>query len=306
MKLCRFNNDRLGVVEGETIKDVSAALDVLPSLRWPLPQGDQFIRQLPEVLRAVQAMRPNALTVNREGIHFLSPIANPSKVMAAPLNYTKHVDEVSKDPQIHAETHTFKYDGFLTPIDKLGLFIKANSSIVGPSHGVQLVYPERRTDHEVELVAVIGREAKNIDEVGALDYVCGYCIGLDMTVRGPEDRSFRKSPDTYTVLGPYFVTADEVPDPGRLEMSITVNGIVKQSANTKDLTVNLARLIAIASSCYTLYPGDLIMTGTPDGVAPVAPGDEIVATISSLGEMRVTVRAGVPSSGVHARRSVAE
>jgi 2-keto-4-pentenoate hydratase/2-oxohepta-3-ene-1,7-dioic acid hydratase in catechol pathway len=176
--------------------------------------------------------------------------------------------------------------------------------VIGPSEGIMLTYPERRTDHEVELVAVIGREGKNIAEAKAMDHVCGYCIGLDMTVRGPEDRSFRKSPDSYTVLGPLLVTADEVDDPGQLDLSISVNGVVKQNANTRDLTVDLPRLVAIASSCYTLYPGDIIMTGTPDGVASVAAGDSIVAKISSLGELKVSVRAGTPSTVVHGQKAI--
>ena len=304
MKFFRFNDNRLGVLEGSSFKDVSHALSVLPPLHWPVPQGDHFFRHFQDVRQAVRSSLNTAPVVSAETICFLSPVVNASKIIAAPLNYAKHVTEVGNDPQIHAGTHSFEHDGFQTPIDKLGLFLKAGSSVVGPSEGITLTYPERRTDHEVELVAVIEKEGKNIPESQAMNHIAGYCIGLDMTVRGPEDRSFRKSPDSYTVLGPLFVTADEIDDPGQLDISISVNGEVKQSANTRDLTVNLPRLIAIASSCYTLYPGDIIMTGTPDGVAPIAAGDKIVATIASLGELRVLVLAGTPSTGVHGRRAV--
>ena len=302
MKFFRFNDNRLGVLEGSSLKDVSHALSVLPPLHWPVPQGDHFFRHFQDVRQAVSSSLSTAPVVSAETIRFLSPVVNASKIIAAPLNYTKHVTEVGNDPQIHAGTHSFEHDGFQTPIDKLGLFLKAGSSVVGPSEGITLTYPERRTDHEVELVAVIEKEGRNIPEPQAMNHIAGYCIGLDMTVRGPEDRSFRKSPDSYTVLGPLFVTADEIDDPGQLDISISVNGTIKQSANTRDLTVDLPRLVAIASSCYTLYPGDIIMTGTPDGVAPVAAGDKIVATIASLGELRVLVRAGTPSIGVHGRR----
>jgi 2-keto-4-pentenoate hydratase/2-oxohepta-3-ene-1,7-dioic acid hydratase in catechol pathway len=123
-----------------------------------------------------------------------------------------------------------------------------------------------------------------------------------MTVRGPEDRSFRKSPDSYTILGPIFATSDEIPDPDDLDLSITVNGLVRQTSNTRCLTVGLRRLIAIASSCYTLQPGDIIMTGTPNGVGPVAAGDEIVASIARLGQLRTQVRAGAPIHAVHGRQ----
>jgi 2-keto-4-pentenoate hydratase/2-oxohepta-3-ene-1,7-dioic acid hydratase in catechol pathway len=110
-----------------------------------------------------------------------------------------------------------------------------------------------------------------------------------MTIRGTEDRSFRKSPDSYTVLGPWLVTADEIPDPGALDVSISVNGTERQKANTRELILGVPELIAWASSFYTLYPGDVLLTGTPQGVGPVRPGDVMVASISRIGEMRVTV-----------------
>lgn len=302
MKLCRFGTNRLGVLDDQGVRDVTAALEVLPALHWPVAQGDHLIRHLPALLDRIAGLLPEAQYADASRLNFLSPIANPSKIITAPLNYTEHVNEVSRDPAIHAGTRVFDFDGFPTPIDKLGLFLKANTSIAGAGEGIELIYPERRTDHEVELVAVIGREARNVSEERALDIVCGYCIGLDMTVRGPEDRSFRKSPDSYTILGPFFATSDEIPNPDDLDLSITINGVIRQSSNTRYLTVGLRRLIAIASSCYTLQPGDVIMTGTPDGVGPVAAGDEIVASIAMLGALRTRVRAGTPIQAVHGRQ----
>jgi 2-keto-4-pentenoate hydratase/2-oxohepta-3-ene-1,7-dioic acid hydratase in catechol pathway len=299
MRLCRLNDNRLGIIDNGQIRDVSGALLALPPISWPWHQGDHLVRNFTEVATKIRQLAASAPVIEPDDVRFLSPIGNPSKIIAAPLNYTKHVTEVGRDAQIHANTHSFTYEGFRTPIDKLGLFIKASSSLVGPGEGVELVYPERRTDHEIELAVIIGREAKNISESDALSCVLGYSICLDMTVRGPEDRSFRKSPDTYSVLGPTLVTAEEIPNPEGLDLALTVNGVTKQSGNTRDLTVGLCRLIAIASSCYTLYPGDIIMTGTPDGVAPVMPGDDVVARIAGLGEMHVKVRSGAPSSGIH-------
>ena len=116
-------------------------------------------------------------------------------------------------------------------------------------------------------------------------------IGLDITIRGTEDRSFRKSPDSYTVLGPWVVTADEIPNPGNLDLGITVNGEVRQKSNTKYMILGVPELIELASSFYTLYPGDIISTGTPEGVSPIVPGDTIVATIEKIGTMEVRVRA---------------
>jgi 2-keto-4-pentenoate hydratase/2-oxohepta-3-ene-1,7-dioic acid hydratase in catechol pathway len=136
---------------------------------------------------------------------------------------------------------------------------------------------------------IIGQAARNVPAARALDYVAGYCIGLDITIRGPEERSFRKSPDTYTVLGPWVVTADELEDPSRLGFSIAVNGEIRQSANTDDLVLGVKELIELASSFYTLHPGDVILTGTPQGVGPLRPGDVLVAKMDGIGEMHVKV-----------------
>jgi 2-keto-4-pentenoate hydratase/2-oxohepta-3-ene-1,7-dioic acid hydratase in catechol pathway len=116
-------------------------------------------------------------------------------------------------------------------------------------------------------------------------------IGLDVTIRGSEDRSFRKSADSYSVLGPWLVTADEIPDPGRLDLQLAVNGEMRQQSNTSYLILGVAELIELASSFYTLHPGDVVFTGTPEGVSPIAPGDSIVATIERIGTMEVGVRA---------------
>jgi 2-keto-4-pentenoate hydratase/2-oxohepta-3-ene-1,7-dioic acid hydratase in catechol pathway len=120
--------------------------------------------------------------------------------------------------------------------------------------------------------------------------VAGYCIGLDVSIRGSEDRSFRKSPDSYSVLGPWLVTADEVPDPGVLDLEIAVNGETRQKSNTRYLILGVPELVELASSFYTLHPGDVIFTGTPEGVSPIQPGDQVRATIQGIGTMEVRVR----------------
>lgn len=290
MKICRFDEGRLGVVEDDAVADVTAATDVLAPLAWPVAPGDHALRNLGALRERVDALLPDAPRVPLAGVRLLSPVANPSKVIAAPLNYRLHTQEVGTDAEIHASTHATTFDGYATPVDKLGLFLKANTSIVGPGEGVELVHPDRRNDHEVELVVVIGQEASDVAPADALDVVAGYCIGLDMTVRGPEDRSMRKSADTYTVLGPWLVTADEIADPDALDLWLTVEGDTRQRASTADLTVGVRDLIALASRWYTLYPGDVLMTGTPDGVGPVEAGETMVAHVERLGEMSVAVR----------------
>jgi 2-keto-4-pentenoate hydratase/2-oxohepta-3-ene-1,7-dioic acid hydratase in catechol pathway len=113
----------------------------------------------------------------------------------------------------------------------------------------------------------------------------------NITIRGPEERSFRKSPDSYTVLGPWLTTADEVYDPRALDLELFVNGELRQKSNTADLILGVAELIEFASSFYTLQPGDIILTGTPEGVSPIKPDDLIAARIDKLGAMNVAVAA---------------
>lgn len=219
-------------------------------------------------------------------VKLLSPVANPRKIIGAPMNYTKHVQEVRQNHEIHHDNASHKND-----IHRAGLFLKATSSLVGPSEGVIIRHRDRRNDHEVELAVVIGSRTNRVSRFRALESVAGYCIGLDMVTRGPEERSFRKSIDTYSVMGPWLVTADEIPDPSNLELAITVNGELRQKANTRDLILSVAELIELASSFYTLEPGDILMTGTPDGVGPVQAGDLMIASIERIGSMEVPVRA---------------
>jgi 2-keto-4-pentenoate hydratase/2-oxohepta-3-ene-1,7-dioic acid hydratase in catechol pathway len=205
-------------------------------------------------------------------------------LIAAPVNYRAHIDEANADKGIN-------FGATVKSIEEYGLFLKASSAIVGPSEGVRLPPLNRRVDHEVELVAIIGKEGHRIPRDRALEHVAAYSIGLDMTVRGPEDRSWRKSFDTFAVIGPWLVTADEIPDPGDLDLRLTVNGALRQSSNTSALIFDVPRLVEYASSTYTLYPGDVIMTGTPEGVGPVVAGDVLECFIERIGEMRVPIHA---------------
>jgi 2-keto-4-pentenoate hydratase/2-oxohepta-3-ene-1,7-dioic acid hydratase in catechol pathway len=234
----------------------------------------------------VRTIAPASPGIPLKNLTLLSPIANPGKIIAAPLNYRKHVQEVRDDVALHNNNPALKQS-----IDTMGVFLKATSSLVGAGQGIALRKLDRRNDHEVELAFVIGKTGNNIPASEAMQYVAGYSIGLDITIRGPEDRSFRKSPDTYSVLGPWLVTADEIPNPGELDLSISVNGEVRQKSNTRNLIFGVAQLIELASSFYTLYPGDIFMTGTPEGVSQISPGDTIVASIEAIGSMEVKVNA---------------
>jgi 2-keto-4-pentenoate hydratase/2-oxohepta-3-ene-1,7-dioic acid hydratase in catechol pathway len=283
MQICRFNDNRLGLVEGGVVKDVTSALDALPPQRYPLPAHDLMIANLPSLRDAITSAAKNAPTLALADCKLLSPIANPGKIVAAPVNYKKHLDEARADPQIHHQNQ-------VAEIQRVGLFLKATSSLVGPAEGVTIRHPDRRTDHEIELAAIIGTRADRVTREQALSHVAGYCIGFDITVRGPEERSLRKSIDSYTVLGPSLTTADSVADPSNLDLLLKVGGEVRQKANTRDLIIGIADLIVFASSFYTLMPGDVILTGTPEGVGPIVPGDTMDASITGLGSMLVSVR----------------
>jgi 2-keto-4-pentenoate hydratase/2-oxohepta-3-ene-1,7-dioic acid hydratase in catechol pathway len=290
MRLCRFGDGRLGLVEDATVRDVTTALDLLPTARYPFPRHDALIAHLDAVKARVAALAGDAPSLPLEGLRLLSPVANPGKIVAAPVNYQKHLDEVKGDAALHQNTpsHT-------QTIHNTGVFLKAASALVGPGEGIEIRRADRRTDHEVELAFVIGRTASRVSRADALSYVAGYCVGLDITTRGPEDRSFRKSSDSYAVLGPWLVTADEIPDPGTLDLELAVNGERRQRSNTRNMILGVAELVEMASSMYTLYPGDVFFTGTPEGVSPIDPGDRIVATIQSVGTLTTVVRAAPPA-----------
>jgi 2-keto-4-pentenoate hydratase/2-oxohepta-3-ene-1,7-dioic acid hydratase in catechol pathway len=283
MRFCRFNDNRLGVVRGTQVHDVTAALDSLPALRWPAPQGDHFFNHFEALRPRMQALADATPSVPVSSVRLLSPVGNPGKIVAAPVNYQLHLDESRADKAINFGTQ-------VKTIADYGVFLKASSSMIGASQAVVADWADRRIDHEIELALVIGKKGFRITEDQALSHVAGYMIGLDMTIRGTEDRSFRKSLDTFTVFGPHVVTADEISDPNQLDFELKVNQQTRQKANTAQLIWNVQKLIAYASQAYTLYPGDIIMTGTPEGVAPVLPGDTMHARIDQIGEMTVAVR----------------
>ena len=151
---------------------------------------------------------------------------------------------------------------------------------------------------------IIGKQGSDIPKEKALDYIAGYSLGLDMTARGQEDRSFRKSIDGYTVLGPWMITADELPKPGDVPFKLHVNAEKRQESNTNFLIFDIPKLIEFASKFYTLYPGDLYYTGTPEGVGPVKPGDRIrLKSLPQLGELKIQVRAHQKGDMIDIRRA---
>jgi 2,4-didehydro-3-deoxy-L-rhamnonate hydrolase len=286
MRICRYDDDRLGVVVGDMVHDVTAAQEQIRAGAPYAMKGDAVIAALPAWRGRLHEMAAKAPGKPLSQVRLLAPVARPSKVMAAPTNYRKHIEEMRVKRENEGLMGKRSAD-----IGEAGIFLKANSAIVGPSEGIPLRFPDRRNDHEMELVVIIGKEGSDIPRARALDYVAGYCLGLDMTVRGPEDRSFRKSVDGYAPLGPWMVTADEIPNPNDVSMTLHVNDTLRQEPHTRDMIYDVERLIEFASSFYTLYPGDVYFTGTAEGVGPVKPGDWIKASCDAIGEMKIEVRA---------------
>ncbi len=285
MKLCRFDDDRLGVVRGDQVHDVTTCQEQIRAAHAYASYADAVIAALPDWRERIEQAADGAPAKPLAAVELLSPIARPSKVMGAPTNYHAHIEEMASRRDQLGVTISPK-------IGTAGIFLKSNSSVVGPSQGIPLRFPERSNEHEAEVVAIIGKTGSDITKPAAMDYIAGYCLGLDMTARGPEDRSFRKSIDGYSVLGPWLVTADEIDDPGNLPFELKVNGVARQQSNTSLLIYDIPRLIEFASSFYTLYPGDVYFTGTPEGVGPVQPGDRItLSSVPALGTLQIEVRA---------------
>lgn len=282
MKLCRFNDERLGLVEDDMVVDVTPALESLPAVRYPFPHGDMLVTHLDAVIAAARSLQAQAPRLPVSDVRLLSPVANPSKIIGAPINYNDHISESRKDDNI---AHGRK----ITTIHDWGLFLKSSTSLIGFGEEIVLRHGERRNDHECELAVIIGKPCSQASPAQALQYVAGYAIGLDITLRGPEFQCWRKSIDTYSVLGPWLVTADELGSPDDLSLRLSVNGEVRQDSSTRYLIMGVAELIAWASSMYTLLPGDIIMTGTPAGVGPLVPADQLEAYVQGVGRAQINV-----------------
>jgi 2-keto-4-pentenoate hydratase/2-oxohepta-3-ene-1,7-dioic acid hydratase in catechol pathway len=274
MKLFRFNGGRVGITVDNNSYDLTDALGI-DTQAWPPVQMVQLIADFERRMQGIlehAATRPLELSTARLDV----PLEWPNKLLAYPVNYVKHGLEMNSKNRA----------------DLNGFFLKANSSLSGPNDPI--VLPEfaeaREIHHECELGIVIGKGGKNISREDAFQHVFGYACLIDMVVRGTEERVMRKSYDSFCPFGPWIVTADEVPDPTNLQARLWVNGELRQDANTRDLIVDIPSMIELASRVATLYPGDIIATGTPEGVGPVKRGDTVRIAIEHVGEMTLDVR----------------
>lgn len=285
MKLASFNDYRVGVVDGEVLCDITpllpAALDVLPRQRmnWLIANWDTVAGQVEEHRAACRRVPIASAQV-------LTPNPAPPHVFAAPANYRKHIGELGSRA-VTKPGRTAREQGF---------FLMAPGSITGPNSPILVPRDSaRRFDHESELAVIIGKAGRNIPREKAMEYVFGYSCLIDATMRiekdlHEEERSMRKSFESFTPVGPYIVTADEVPNANKLQNRLWVNGQIRQEANTEEMIVGIAEMIELVSSVLAIQPGDIIASGTPEGVGPFAPGDEVRIEIENVGAMSLPVR----------------
>lgn len=293
MKLLTFYKQdqlALGVKTDSGIVDVEAAAAQLGSSGVPMSihaaieGGDAALHALKQC--AEQAVAQGAGILNEADITFGPCVPNPSKIICVGLNYRKHAEETN------------------APIPEYPiLFNKFSNTLAGHQQDIPLPKVSQKVDYEAELVLVIGKTSKDVDKSEALNHVFGYCNVNDLSARDLQLRTSQwllgKSCDGFSPLGPYLVTADEVGNPNDLEIRCIVNGEVRQNSNTSDMVFHCDEIVSYISQHMTLYPGDIILTGTPEGVVLGYPpeeqvylqdGDVVTIEIEKLGSLTNTMR----------------
>lgn len=292
MKICHYNDHEAGAVEGERVYAIGAALVAAGHLRqgYTMQEVIERLANQPAAMQcARQALKGRSAPLAQAKL--LAPIENPPSLWAAAANYTAHQAEMRAASGGPDRTELSKDDLMAE------FFLKPSSSIIGPGGTVVLPGIARHVDYECELCVVMGKKARHVSEAQALDYVFGYTLCWDISQREPwgrdrqNTRNIRKGFDTFSALGPWIVTTDELPEPQETRIDVELNGRHVMTAHTKDMICGVRDHIRFLSSVLTLRPGDLITTGTPAGVAKLAPGDRLKGRIESVGEMTLTVEA---------------
>lgn len=283
LTFCHERRIRLGLAAGDQVVDLALADPSLPNdVRTFLEAGEPALAGARRVLRRLASGQVDARAIHpAAGLELLSPVPNPSKVVAVGVNYLDHCREAGIEPP-----------------DSPVLFAKFPTSVIGT--GQPIVWDPaltRKVDYEAELAVVIGSEARHVPADRALDVVFGYTCANDVTARdlqkGDGQWVRAKSLDTFCPLGPHLVTADEVPDPGALRVASRVNGATMQDSSTAQMIFDVPALIEFITRAFTLLPGDVILTGTPVGVGAyrepplfLQHGDVVEIEIEGLGVLR--------------------
>lgn len=275
MRLCYFNDFRLGVVKGENVVDITDAVKDLPHLHTRdlvIALIDKWDSYKPKVEKAANEGKGVPLS----GVKLRAPVPRPGNIVCMAVNYME--------------------DGTLKEKPHINAFHKAANAVIGD--GDTMVLPDAAAtifEGEAELALVIGKRATRVSQADAMKYVFGYTCFIDGSARNlpPTNNVFfqAKSRDTFAPIGPVLVTADEIPDPQNLDITLTNNGKVFQKFNTNDMAHQIPRCIEWASSIHTLEPGDVVATGTNHrGLNPYMDGDKIELTIEKIGTLHVNVK----------------
>ena len=277
MRLGVLTDGRVVAVDGVDAVDVTAAL-----------VGGSAVERLCSYVDRAEEVRAHAAAATpfpASGLSFAAPSPAPRTVLAAPVNFAPHKGELGdRSP-----------DKGKLDATQMGLIVLASASVVGPDGAIELPdLPGREFHYEGEIAIVIGRRCRGVSRADALAHVLGYTGLLDITLRigpeGQEDRSMRKSFQTFTPIGPLVRTADDVPDPAALGLRLTLNGEPRQQGSLAELIVDVPDLVVRASRMVPLEPGDVIATGTPGGVGAIVPGDRLALTVDGVGELAMDVR----------------
>ncbi|WP_455142298.1 fumarylacetoacetate hydrolase family protein [Candidatus Hodarchaeum mangrovi] len=250
---------------------------------------DNTIRKYPQIQNILDViLNPSILKLAKyEELQSSPDLELPiisNKIICLAKNYEKHAKEMGVDPKILPKTPS--------------LFLKPSTTLIGPDDYIIFPSNSQEIHHEVELAVIIGKKGKNISVEESLDYIFGYTILLDITARDIQTIAKKngqpwfqaKGYDTFAPLGPLIVTPDEIKNPQNLEIELYVNKELRQKGNTKDMIFDIKNIICYCSSIVTLEPGDIIATGTPEGVGPLHVGDEIEAIIDPIGVLKVGVK----------------
>jgi 2-keto-4-pentenoate hydratase/2-oxohepta-3-ene-1,7-dioic acid hydratase in catechol pathway len=288
MRICHYNKHEVGVVEGDRVFPIGKALGLRSG--YTMQEAIDVLANQRGSMPAVRsAFRNRSLPLGK--VKLLAPIENPPSLWAAAANYKAHQAEMLTASGGPSRAELSKDDLMAE------FFLKPSSSIIGPGGTIVLPKVSNHVDFEAELCAVIGKPARRVSEERALEHVFGYTICWDISQRDPwgrnrqNTRNVRKGFDTFTALGPWIVTRDEIPDPQNVRIDVELNGKHVMTAHTSDMICTLREHIRFLSSVCTLRPGDLITTGTPAGVARLAPGDKLKGSIERIGEMTLNVEA---------------
>jgi 2-keto-4-pentenoate hydratase/2-oxohepta-3-ene-1,7-dioic acid hydratase in catechol pathway len=286
---------KLGVKTSRGVVDVAAAQSALGTSNGGAPEsmdaliagGESARKALADLVARAEAAPAAEDWIRDEPTLTLGPaVPNPGKIVCVGLNYRKHAEETGAAiPE--------------TPV----LFSKFNNTVAAASEDVPLTDAATQYDYEVELAVVMGEDASNVAQADALGTVFGYATANDISARDLQTRTSQwilgKTMDKFMPIGPYLVTADEVPDPQKLPLRTWLNGELRQNSNTDDMIFPVAEIIAYISRHFSLGPGDVIITGTPEGVILgmaekkwMVPGDIVEVEVEGLGKLENRMVAG--------------